>query len=129
MNKRSVITTLLFLVCLTGLAQEDNDVLYIQPSKEVYETGEDLWFKAVKCDSTEKLSAKHRFDLFPEGGNLIDGVECVVAFKATYGNGMPKEIVGVVTEDGHEIATIKSVHDGMGQFTLTPHRGQRCMGL
>ena len=220
MSKKPIITTLLlFLVCLTGLAQEDNDVLYIQPSKEVYETGEDLWFKAylmnrqtlalsdrsqtlylllrsetgevvwsekyllkdgrgdghvyigekwqlgeyqvegytrssfttdstiairprrimvvnriaqmdsisaeaVKRDSTEKLSAKHRFDLFPEGGNLIDGVEGVVAFKATNGNGMPEEVLGVVTEDGHEIATIKSMHDGMGQFTIIPHRNK-----
>jgi len=50
---RKLLSTLL-LVCLTGLAQEDNDVLYIQPGKEVYETGEDL-----------------------ESGNLIDGVEGV----------------------------------------------------
>jgi hypothetical protein len=28
--------------------------------------------------------------LFPEGGNLIDGVNAVVAFKATYGNELPE---------------------------------------
>jgi hypothetical protein len=50
MIKKSIITTLLFLVALTGLAQEDCDLLYIQPSKEVYETGEDLWFKAYLMD-------------------------------------------------------------------------------
>ena len=219
MIKKSIITTLLFLVCLNGMAQEDNDLLYIFPSKEVYETGEDLWFKAylmdrqtlalsersqtlylllrsetgdvvwsekyplkggrgdghvyigetwqlgeyqmegytrssfttdstiailprrimvvnriaqmdsisaeaMKRDSTERLTAKHRFDLFPEGGNLIDGINAVVAFKATYGNGLPEEVSGTVMEDGHEITTIQSVHDGMGQFSLTPHRGK-----
>ena len=97
---RILLSTLL-LVCLTGLAQEANDVLYIQPGKEVYETGENL-----------------------ESGNLIDGVEGVVAFKATYGNGMPEDVSGVVTEDGREIATIRSQHDGMGKFDMTPRRGR-----
>lgn len=50
MNKRSIITTLLLLAMMTGQAQEDNDLLYIFPSKEVYETGEDLWFKAYLMD-------------------------------------------------------------------------------
>ena len=48
--KKLISTILLFLVALAGLAQEDCDVLYIQPSKEVYETGEDLWFKAYLMD-------------------------------------------------------------------------------
>lgn len=50
MIKKSIITTLLFLVALTGMGQEDCDLLYIFPSKEVYETGEDLWFKAYLMD-------------------------------------------------------------------------------
>ena len=37
--KKLKTSMLLFLICLTGMAQEDNDVLYIFPSKEVYETG------------------------------------------------------------------------------------------
>jgi len=219
MNKKSIITTLLLLTTMAGQAQENDDLLYIFPSKEVYETGEDLWFKAylmdrqtlalsensqtlylllrsesgdvvwkekyplkagrgdghvyinekwqlgeyqmegytrssfttdstiailprkivvvnrvsqmdsissesVKRDSVERLTAKHRFDLFPEGGNLIDGISGVVAFKATYGNGMPEDVSGVVMEDDHEIATFKSIHDGMGQFTMTPRQGR-----
>ena len=220
MNKRSVITTLLALIAtMAGTAQENNDLLYIFPSKEIYETGEDMWFKAylmdrqtlalsdrsqtlylqmrsetgdvvwnekypltdgrgdghvyigdkwqqgeyliegytrssfttdstiairprrirvvdrvtqmdsisseaVKQDSVQRLSAKHRFDLFPEGGNLIDGINAVVAFKATYGNGLPEEVSGKVMEDGREIATIHSTHDGMGLFTLCPHSGK-----
>ena len=78
--------------------------------------------EAVKQDSIEKITAKHRFDLFPEGGNLIDGIDAVVAFKATYGNGMPEDVTGKVLENGQEIAAINSMHDGMGAFTLTPHR-------
>lgn len=219
MYKKTIIASLLALVLVPGFGQEDNDMLYIFPSKDVYETGEDMWFKAylmdrqtlalsdrsqtlylqmrsetgdvvwsekypltsgrgdghvyigdkwqqgeyfiegftrssfttdstiairprrirvvdrvtqmdsisskaVKQDSILRLSVKHRFDLFPEGGNLIDGVNTIVAFKATYGNGWPEDVSGVVTEDGHEIATIRSIHEGMGMFDLCPHRGK-----
>lgn len=83
--------------------------------------------EAVKQDSIQKLSTKHRFDLFPEGGNLINGINTIVAFKATYGNGMPEEVEGKVTEDGREVASFKSIHDGMGMFAITPHLGKDYM--
>ena len=80
--------------------------------------------QAIKNDSDQKTSSKHRFDLFPEGGHLIYGINSVVAFKATYGNGMPEEVAGKVLEDGKKIATIKTLHDGMGRFSLTPKSGK-----
>ena len=219
MYKKTIIVSLLSLIWISGFGQEDNDMLYIFPSKEIYETGEDMWFKAYlmdrqtlalseksqtlylqmrnqtgdvvwsekypltsgrgdghvyigdtwkmgeyliegftrssfttdstiairprrirvvdrvtqmdsisseafRNDSIQRLTAKHRFDLFPEGGNLIDGVNTIVAFKATYGNGWPEDVSGVVTEDGREIATIRSIHEGMGMFALCPHSGR-----
>ena len=80
--------------------------------------------KAVRDDSAQQRTATHRFDLFPEGGNLIYGVNSVVAFKATYGNGFPEEVSGKVLEDDCEIAEIQCVHDGMGQFSVTPQSGK-----
>ncbi len=80
--------------------------------------------QAIKKDSDQKQSSKHRFDLFPEGGHLIYGINSVVAFKATYGNGMPEEVTGKVLEDGKKIATIKTLHDGMGWFSITPKSGK-----
>ena len=77
--------------------------------------------EAFRNDSIQRLTAKHRFDLFPEGGDLIDGVNTIVAFKATYGNGWPEDVSGIVTENGREIATIRSIHEGMGMFALCPH--------
>ena len=79
---------------------------------------------AVKRDSIARLTEKHRFDLFPEGGYLIDGINTVVAFKATYGDGMPEEVAGRLTENGRQIAAFKSMHDGMGIFTMTPIWGK-----
>ena len=80
--------------------------------------------QAIKNDANQKLSSKYRFDLFPEGGHLIYGINSVVAFKATYGNGLPEDVSGIVLEDGKKISTIKTLHDGMGCFSLTPKLGK-----
>ena len=80
--------------------------------------------QAIKNDANQKQSSQHRFDLFPEGGHLIYGINSVVAFKATYGNGMPEDVSGIVLEDGKKIGTIKTIHDGMGYFSLTPKSGK-----
>ena len=81
--------------------------------------------KAVSDDSIQKRTTTHRFNLFPEGGNLIYGVNSMVAFKATYGNGFPEEVTGKVLEDDREIAEIQCLHDGMGQFSVTPQQGKK----
>ncbi|MBQ1697529.1 MAG: hypothetical protein II075_06570, partial [Bacteroidales bacterium] len=72
--------------------------------------------KEIYKDADQKRYSQHRFDLFPEGGHLIYDIYSVVAFKATYGNGMPEEVSGKVLEDGKKIGTIKTIHDGMGRF-------------
>ena len=81
--------------------------------------------QAVKDDSVQKNTTQHRFDLFPEGGNLIYGVNSMVAFKATYGNGIPEEVTGKVLEDGKQITEIQYVHDGTGSFAVTPQLGKK----
>ena len=86
---------------------------------------DDISARAVSDDSVQKSTTKHRFDLFPEGGCLTDGINTVVAFKATYGNGLPEEVSGKVLEDGEQIADIHCVHDGMGSFVVTPQLGKK----
>ena len=81
--------------------------------------------KAVRDDSVQKRTTTHRFDLFPEGGNLIYCVNSVVAFKATYGNGLPEDVAGKVLEDGKQIAEFQCLHDGMGSFAVTPQLGRK----
>ncbi len=80
--------------------------------------------QAIKNDADQKQSSNHRFDLFPEGGHLIYGINSVVAFKATYGNGVPEDVSGMILEDGKKIGTIKTLHDGMGMFSITPKSGK-----
>ena len=86
---------------------------------------DDISAKAVRDDSVQKSTTKHRFDLFPEGGNLIYGINSVVAFKATYGKGLPEDVAGKVLEDGKQIAEIQCLHDGMGSFAVTPQLGRK----
>ena len=83
--------------------------------------------QAVLNDSIQKRSARHRFTLSPEGGNLIYNVSSVVAFKATYGDGFPEDVEGQVLENDRPIAEIRCLHDGMGQFAITPQLGKEYM--
>ena len=56
----------------------------------------------------------------PEGGNLIQGIEQVVAFKAVGVDGYAVNVKGIIrTKSGEEVCTISSQHDGMGKFLLT----------
>lgn len=187
------------------------EVIYLQTSKGIYETGEDLWFKAYNFDAqTFGLSDRSRtlylrmvgadgtvawqerypivgaisaghvyiddklpegdyymeastagslyadsvglssrrkikvvrtiandqhqpepqregvaFGMFPEGGYLVSGIASRLAFKATDVVGNPVEINGILYEDGQPLATIKSIHDGMGSTLFTPMAGKR----
>ncbi|UAY54583.1 TonB-dependent receptor plug domain-containing protein [Arachidicoccus terrestris] len=56
---------------------------------------------------------------FPEGGDLIAGLNTRVAFMAENQYGQPVKVAGVVKDgDGKEVATIKPEHDGMGSFHI-----------
>lgn len=61
----------------------------------------------------------------PEGGNLIAGIEQIIAFKAVGIDGHYVDVKGVIrTKTGEEICTIASTHNGMGKFKLTAQVGE-----
>ena len=63
---------------------------------------------------------------FPEGGYLIDGYDCCVAFKALGDDGGSVEVAGVVKNDREEVLdTLRTLHGGMGCLRFTPHTGER----
>ena len=63
---------------------------------------------------------------FPEGGYLIDGYDCCVAFKALGDDGGSVEITGVVKNDRDEtVDTLRTLHGGMGCLRFTAHTGER----
>jgi hypothetical protein len=64
-----------------------------------------------------------RIQFFPEGGDLIAGVESMVAFKANDQFGLPVIVSGsVVDKGGKEMLTFTSEHDGMGKFLVSPDK-------
>ena len=63
---------------------------------------------------------------FPEGGDLIDGYDCCVAFKALGDDGGSVEVAGVVKNGRDEtVDTLRTLHGGMGCLRFTPHTGER----
>ncbi|HEY0272432.1 MAG TPA: hypothetical protein VGC22_04555, partial [Chitinophaga sp.] len=73
-------------------------------------------------------ASDYAVQFFPEGGNMITGAPSVVAFKAINQNGLPIEVSGTVKDSkGATVADIKTQHDGMGQFTITPVVGETYM--
>ena len=62
-----------------------------------------------------------RVSFFPEGGDLVAGLQSLVAFKAENDWGTPQDIKGTVLDNkGKEVVSFEGVHDGMGTFMFTP---------
>ena len=67
-----------------------------------------------------------KFTLYPEGGDLVDGLKSKVAFRALNEFGKPADISGKVIENesGKEITDFTSFYHGMGHFDITPEPGK-----
>ncbi len=64
--------------------------------------------------------------LYPEGGDLVSGLTGKVAFKALNEFGLPADIEGiVVNKAGATVANLKSYHQGMGAFEITPNSNEK----
>ncbi|GAA4508966.1 hypothetical protein GCM10023172_41930 [Hymenobacter ginsengisoli] len=67
---------------------------------------------------------------FPEGGNLVEGLESEVGFKATDARGHGVAVQGTIVDARNQVlASFKSRHLGMGSFRLTPAVGQQYRAL
>ncbi len=60
-----------------------------------------------------------KLSLYPEGGNLVEGLPCRVAFEAAFEDGEAAE--GWVFYDGD---SVKALNRGRGLFEITPQKGQ-----
>ena len=70
----------------------------------------------IRLKSEEK-NQKVNLAFYPEGGDLIEGLPCNVAFKATDKDGLAIEGAVVYNDRADSALT---VHDGMGSFIITP---------
>ena len=63
---------------------------------------------------------------YPESGELVEGISSKVGFKALNEFGKPADISGqIVDQQGQVVANFDSYHQGMGQVTFTPQKGQQ----
>jgi hypothetical protein len=100
---------------MTNFSEE----LFFQTSLEIFsdvpEQGEDI----------DQSAEATYVDFFPEGGNLIQGLQNRVAFKATDRNGTGVDVQGFVRSDlGDTLAIVKSQYLGMGYFSFKPVSGR-----
>lgn len=75
-----------------------------------------------KANAAKKAAAPVTYTLqfFPEGGDLIEGLESSIAFKATDNRGYPIKVSGEIQDaKGVKTGSFSSQHDGMGFFALT----------
>lgn len=78
--------------------------------------------KTVRSTETRKKSKKAdnlNIEFYPEGGNLVEGIETRIAFKATDAHGLPAKITNINIA-GQKVPI---EHEGMGCFTYTPAPG------
>ncbi len=63
----------------------------------------------------------YTMQFFPEGGNLVQGLTSIVAFKAYNTEGLALDVKGkIVDSSGKKVAEINTLHEGMGSFVLHP---------
>jgi len=63
---------------------------------------------------------------YPEGGYALTGCPGRIAFKAMQSNGTELNVTGIVYDrQGNEIRQFKTDVCGMGQFWMTPEKGER----
>ena len=71
------------------------------------------------------LSNKLGLEFFPEGGELIEGLNSRIAFIAQSNNGMRFDIAGSLHASKRGIiGSIKTEQDGMGLFSLIPQEDE-----
>ena len=63
---------------------------------------------------------------FPEGGSIVEGRTCMVAFEATTAQGDSLDLQGdIVDSIGDVVTSFRSFHRGLGFFPLTAEAGER----
>jgi hypothetical protein len=75
--------------------------------------------EAIRMDSAE-----YSIQFFPEGGNLVYGLNSTVAFKITDGYGKGLDAKGIIANENNDtVANFETQKFGMGTFRFKPESG------
>ena len=84
----------------------------------------DIRVLSKTSNATVKNISVPEIAFFPEGGDAIEGVNNKIAFKANDQWGRPIKIKGIVQNNkGVTVDSLRTIHDGMGYFYITPDAG------
>lgn len=95
--------------------------VYDRPAKAGYYAKDMTLRPLLRYYSSVTDPAEPRLTLYPEGGHLVAGVPCRVAFEAAMSNGEVLE--GNLTIEGTDIAA-ETVNRGRGVFTIVAKEGK-----
>ena len=64
------------------------------------------------------------FSTFPEGGNLVSGIESRLAFKTVNSKGLPVKVAGILYKNNQPLVHFKSNSMGMGSLLFIPDKNK-----
>ena len=85
--------------------------------------GREIQHLSLKLPEITATGINVRF--FPEGGNMVNEVESIVAWEALTAKGLPLNISATLLRDGQPVDTIRTTAYGIGSFKLRPNNGSR----
>jgi len=98
---------------------------YMQNYNKNYTFSKEIAIWSRDIESTTKIEQpivkSTNVRVFPEGGNLVDGLECKVAFEVS---DVTSTKIEVKDQDGNIVTSADAMHNGIGYFSLTPKYGQ-----
>ncbi len=78
---------------------------------------------SLQDSSTHMIPSATSLHFFPEGGELVAGIENNIAFRANDSFDLPRKVSGVLyDQSGKALLNFNSAHDGMGNFILIPDK-------
>lgn len=102
-------------------------------TKNMINLGEDYFFKkqirvgSAEMNKEQQEVMDYKVAVFPEGGYLLEGALCRVAFKAVNEKGTGEQILEaeLTDQEGRVVKQdIRSSHLGMGVFSFIPEKGK-----
>ncbi len=79
----------------------------------------DIAVSQRQLQKTSSVVPVTEIHFFPEGGDMVDGLDARIAFLATDQNGHPVSIKGIITNHTNEfIDSLTTEHDGMGSLRI-----------
>lgn len=100
------------------------DIFVYNPAEANYVNRSDIRHNIRFNSGLEQKETIMQLAFFPEGGNLVAGLENRVAFKAADGLGKGQQAKGTLFDaGGNQILEFQTLHDGMGSFSFRPNQG------